>query len=256
MLNGIAGNVNLLYSIFKIYKDDKYVTLSIKIGEHIIRCARVNKDGASWITREGVHLSGYSHGSASYSNSLLMLYEITGKEKFLEYSQLALKFDRSTFNANMNEFIDYRYQGEKKYSASWAHGSAGIGLARLVNNDLGIHCDMEEINNCRNSILRKKSEIHTLMNGFLGNLEILRGIGNVLKLPSEDYIGMLGNLIRNKEDNLNWKSGLPMSHLSLSTLNGISGIGYSLIRQTDWENTPSILCLELNKGLLIKSLHE
>ncbi len=256
LLNGVAGNVNLLYSINKIYQDERCIKLAEEIGTYLMKISHSNSRLAKWKTKEGYYLTGYSHGTASYANSLILIYQITQNEKFLKHALKAIQFDMNSYNKHIGEFYDYRYKPEVRFASTWAHGSAGIGLSHIINNQFGVNLTESILERCRTSILKNpKLNNHTLMNGFWGNLEILRGLENSISLKIHDFEQIVFQIIESKKAET-WISGLPFNNESLSTLNGICGVGYSIIRQFNWKNTPSILCLEINNGLLIDNLHK
>ena len=132
---------------------------------------------------------------------------------------------------------------------SWAHGSAGIGLSRLLISDY--FCDdliNQEIDIAINHIKKYSfNKNHCINDGIFGNLEVLYALSKKLKKASlqTNVLKYLNQMIVQKKESENWLCGKNDNSVLLSGMFlGLSGIGYNLLRFADWVNVPSILALE------------
>lgn len=253
-LMGLSGLVDFLINMKReieigelLSKIDEIIKISlIKISEE----ATVNSNYASWVFNDSGNnsnnkLGGFSHGTAGISYVLFKaIYHKEGKN-LRNIAKLALNFDRSFYDKNIKGWSDKRDLGETFDSSSWCHGSGGIGLGRLLtkqyyNDDL---LD-KEINIAKDNLINKGFlGNQCICHGDFGNLEILKGLSSKNENDSFiwDYLDKLcDDFIKNKK--LNCGDGGQMELLGLFM--GYSGFGYQMLRFFDWENTPSVLCLE------------
>ena len=94
--------------------------------------------------------------------------------------------------------------------------------------------------------------------GSLGNMEILFALSTrVEDIDTKNNIVHYLNILSEKIiDNISViRNGVEGDTEILGLFTGLTGTAYQLLRFYDWENTPSILCLE-TKNYLNKVLHE
>ncbi len=179
-------------------------------------------------------------------------------QTILQYLKKALNYDRSLFSKERNQYLDLRYYPEQAYSHAWAHGSAGIGLSRLLIAELlpdypGLK---EEIEVCRANTnhVMPSNVTYTMNGGFSGNLEMLMAMNNYCGVNS-DYIDTL------VMDKVNYYSqnpermALDNNHIQLLLNMGISGFAYTLMRYLSPCSVPSCLVLGINTNFGGKHLY-
>ena len=140
IISGIAGIILFLINLYR-QEDKKRSKLLQKAGELgaiLLKRADNNQYGTSWKTPDTGYrnLAGYAHGAAGISIALAELYSITKDEKLLDAAKEAIRYENSFFNEQQQNWPDLRFSKKADpvddiCSATWCHGSAGIGLARM-----------------------------------------------------------------------------------------------------------------------------
>lgn len=148
LLNGIAGAIPTLLHLGREHRRQDLLDRAALYGEKLLGTARRTSFGWSWSTMgrtsEASHseipdLLGFSHGTAGIGWALLELYLETRDRRFLEGTEQAFAYERHFFDAEQQNWPDFRPLHEstaasKREPASmvaWCHGAPGIGLARL-----------------------------------------------------------------------------------------------------------------------------
>ena len=202
---------------------------------------------------------GFAHGSSSTSYVLSKLSK--SNKKILESSILSLNHDRSFFNTEIRGWIDNREESNTYNDpVSWCHGSSGIILGRLLMEEF--YTDSSFINEyeiAKKNIIEKGLHANECVcHGSLGNMEILFALSTrVEDIDTKNNIVHYLNILSEKIiDNISViRNGVEGDTEILGLFTGLTGTAYQLLRFYDWENTPSILCLE-TKNYLNKVLHE
>jgi lantibiotic biosynthesis protein len=140
IISGIAGIILLLINLYR-QENKKKSELLLKaeeLGALLLKRAENNQYGTSWKTLDtGPHnLTGYAHGAAGIATALAELYSETKNEKLLHAIKEAIQFENSFFNEQQQNWPDLRFSKAADpinavCSATWCHGAAGIGLARI-----------------------------------------------------------------------------------------------------------------------------
>ncbi|MDR2207061.1 MAG: hypothetical protein LBE36_13005 [Flavobacteriaceae bacterium] len=171
-----------------------------------------------------------------------------------------MKHDRSFFKESIKSWKDNRSNNKDGDSVAWCHGSAGIGLGRLLfeqyHEDSRIN---EELTMVRDNILNilDGTNSQCICHGDLGNLEILLAIA--YRNKDDDTLNIVNNYLKflcnEFLENKNFIYGTEGKTDILGLFLGKAGFGYQLLRFCDWENVPSVMCLEIPNNLN-KILHE
>lgn len=258
-LMGLSGLIDFLINLKKeittsdlIYKIDEIITMSLNI---ICEEAVVNSNYASWIFNDFGNesknkLGGFSHGTAGISYVLFKASEHLNDIYLNKFAKLALNFDRSFYDKNINGWLDKRDLGETFDSSSWCHGSGGIGLGRLLTKQYyKDNLLAREINIAKSNLINKGfSGNQCICHGDFGNLEILKSLNN--DLETDTFIwNYLDKLCDDFNINKKFNCGDGGQIELLGLFMGYSGFGYQMLRFYDWENTPSVLCLETPNSL-------
>lgn len=264
-LNGLAGVVILLLNIYARTRKEEFLKVAIACGDAIVQQGKVNETGAMhWTFQDSSDLvnpikslGGFAHGSAGIMFALFRLSQFSGSEAHRIAAIRALQFDREQFIPTLNGWRDGRTD-ELFDSASWCHGSAGIGLSRLLIR--GAYRDdylKDELTIAAANILSKGlNNSHCLCHGDLGDLEILRAL--LTGQPAENDTRAtirtyLKQYIAQASQGKQFRCGTGGDLELLGAFVGKAGIGYNLLRLAEWEHIPSLLCLEsplLNEACL------
>lgn len=190
-------------------------------------------------------LCGFSHGVAGIAWALAHVNHIMPSEKLQQWITLALNYERKEFNAEKNNWPDFRKE-KTAYMSAWCHGAPGIGLARLDMPDIWqddlLH---KEIECAVQAIINSAPDKHQgLCHGNLGNLELL--LQNSLRNPtiknkqlfSERAAAIIATI---QQYGAQCELASPQATPGLMT--GIAGVAYQLMRLVKPADIPNILLL-------------
>ncbi|WP_394820681.1 type 2 lanthipeptide synthetase LanM family protein [Pendulispora albinea] len=202
-------------------------------------------------------LAGMGHGAGGIALALAQWNAVRPSHGVSHAVASALAFEETLFDDAECNWRDARSE-EREFMAGWCHGAPGIALARLALPSSG-RCD-ERLERALQSALRHTGVAGStfegapndgLCHGDLGNLEILR-------LASPHLAGAIETnallrcyravLDRSHRDG--WRSGDPLGVENPGLMNGLAGMGLSLLSAATWAesegaaNTPSALLLQ------------
>ncbi|MGF9943038.1 type 2 lanthipeptide synthetase LanM family protein [Priestia megaterium] len=251
LLGGSAGTIHVLLNLFEQTGNEKALHIAKLCGEHLLRNKLVFSEGTGWPSvTDPKPLGGFSHGTSGIAWSLLRLHSFIKQHEFYEVAIDAIRYDQSLFDNDVNNWKDIRCSdyNSSQHSAAWCHGSAGIGLSRIMYMPyLENHDFTSEIETAISTTLKTgMGKTHCLCHGDLGNVELFLKAGEVLN--RKDYHKMaksIGSSViaYHKEHNY-YKTGVK-GHVELPGLMlGVSGIGYQLLRLANPKMVPSVLIFE------------
>jgi type 2 lantibiotic biosynthesis protein LanM len=252
---GVAGTIPGLLILYNQTGEQALLDIALICGNHLLS-HRSNTKPRAWVTIESKKpLTGFSHGAAGISLSLLRLYAATGKIAFLEAAKEAIEYEQSVFDKSVKNWLDFRVSEDKNqtnFLHTWCHGSAGIGLARLGSLSI---IQTEEIYSDINIALETtqkygipRTDIDHLCCGHMGRADLF--ILASQKLGNQEWLNtaikQAAWVVERAKENGEYSFG-PHSYKSAyspSFFRGNAGIGYQLLRLALPEPLPSVLILE------------
>lgn len=253
-MSGSAGTILCLLSLYEKSGNKLVLEKAVECGIHLLNNEIKLDNYSVWRSKNfNTALTGMSHGSAGIGYSLIKLGYVTNDTKFVESGIRAFNYERSVFDKEVGNWPDFRdrdniKQGEDKYSFSWCHGAPGIGFSRLAV--VGLVKDdyiKLEIETVLKSIGRFESHnVDQLCCGNFGIIDLLNFASD--KLSKKELRGAAIYLAsravyRAKQKGYHPLFGLLPNVQNPSLFQGISGIGYGLVRLLD-NSIPSVLVLE------------
>lgn len=132
--------------------------------------------------------------------------------------------------------------------ATWCDGITGVGMARLASAPFMDDPQMrEEIETALQSVINAGvSNNHSLCHGASGNLEFLLQITQ--QLPDTNQKARAQQVASDLVTTIYQKGligGAPLGIETMGLMNGLAGIGYSLLRVAYPARVPSLLLFEL-----------
>lgn len=260
IISGAAGCLLVLLCLAQVRPSARVCEVARLCGEHLLTRACQMDTGIAWETLKEVRqpLTGFSHGVAGISLSLLALSSHTGDARFRQAAQQAMRYERSLFSPEQQNWPDLRTpssdravsEADEHLTSSmtaWCHGAAGIGLGRLASlrylNEPEMH---EEITVAlATTIERGFGFNHSLCHGDLGNLETVLLASQVL--PASSYgeqLRRLTPMILESIQRHGWRTGTPLGIQTPGFMTGLAGIGYQCLRLAAPAVVPSVLLLE------------
>jgi type 2 lantibiotic biosynthesis protein LanM len=266
VIYGSAGCLLALLSLHAVRPTPRILQVATACGERLGATCRATSPGTAWTTLDGEPpLAGFSHGVAGIAYSLLKLAARTSDERFRVTALDALAYERSLFDAELDNWADLRTFGgtrpakapenvdatDRTSMVAWCHGAPGIGLARLgaleVLDDPQVR---DEIDIALHTTTAYGFAMnHSLCHGALGNVDLLLTAAQVLDRPQdhealEEAISVIAASI---EAN-GWVTGVPLGVETPGLMTGLAGMGYQLLRLAEPGQMPSVLLLEPPSG--------
>ncbi len=246
LLDGIAGAIVALCYLYQATDKKMYLTEAEEVAKRLMLNATIIDDGIGWKQIEGeTPLLGMAHGNAGILMAFSQLYKLTNKKNYYSAIIKALRYERSNYNCEIGDWIDFRATDKKinfrkQNSAAWCHGAGGILLSRLTLSKLDI--EPEEREELNKEIERaysciKKNKLRKelcLCHGVCGNLLIISAYEKDKRIKHYYDIDKekgknIGNNILTKE----W--------FNPGLMNGYTGIGYYFLMQI--EELPNFIFL-------------
>lgn len=258
---GSAGAILCLLSYYDVTENRYALTVAEAFGGHLVKAFTTNKERSGWRNSniKGAILTGFSHGSAGIAYSLIRLYQITENKKYRDIALKAIAFEQTTYSDEIGNWLDFRFDSfdeqKKQAMSAWCSGSMGIGYSRFMM--LGLVDEkfdqliMPDIKRAADNLWKNTTlEDHGLCHGNFGNQEFLHQLllnQSSISIANEAItLEKFTNLINQYLCELN-ENGLyeKKDHFeSLGLMNGLSGIGYQILKSSFPDSLPSILMLQ------------
>jgi type 2 lantibiotic biosynthesis protein LanM len=250
VVGGTAGTILGLLSLFAATEKmtpSPVLELAIACGEHLLNHQAGNQDEPkAWKTWRDRRLTGFSQGAAGIAYALLRLYAVTEDSRWLQAAQEAIAYEQTKFSPDAQNWLDMR-SGEPKFQVSWAHGAAGIALARLGGLSV---LDTDSIRQQIAIGLETTQQsmvwgVDSLCWGNFGRIETLLVAAQTLNCPHLLTAAHQATAVVLEKARSQGTFTLFL-HGSSQTMNpgffqGLSGIGYQLLRLAYPEQLPSVL---------------
>lgn len=255
---GHAGSILVLLNAYELSRQEKYINCAINLAEQLEKNAvKISKDYVGWVSENNARpLAGFSHGNSGIALALLKLAYYTKRRKYYVLAKQAIQYEDSLYDDQKNNWLDMRvFSGQEVKDigdpVAWCHGAGGILLARVkmlqyVDEDLK-KTIYEDIEKAKRKILENgMSKMQCLCHGNMGNVEILIEAARIMndKELNEFSQHVLENIIQDTNDK-GWNVGQPGNAPNVGFMLGISGIGYSLLKNSNVSLFPSILSVEV-----------
>lgn len=240
IFSGAAGALLAGISLYQVVKSRDILDQLEIIGDYLLEVSDCSENIRTWrsSTSSAGASTGFAHGISGVAYSLLKLYQLTKNIRYLEAAKESKAFIDTCFRG---DHWSESLTEEVPFNA-WCHGSIGITLFLLeYGKVLGQHTIQKDIDN---SLQRTLDNIQmsgeSLCHGTYGNIELL------LSLQTKpDFYGSFADMsvqINSILVNLENKPVMGGARgIDYSLFNGISGIGYQLLRLDNPDKTPSIL---------------
>jgi type 2 lantibiotic biosynthesis protein LanM len=254
LIAGSAGALAALLTLYEHRPSPAVLAAAVRCGERLLAAAVVEEGRWGWLPSETLGqlpLTGFSHGTAGIAWALARLAQASGEERFRAAAWGALRYERSRFSAEHDNWPDLRAGREtadgREFLYAWCHGAPGIGLGRLATMPFLNDGEMpSEIRAAVRSTLKEGfGGNQSLCHGDLGNLELIREAGKALQDPElAAEADRLAARILARIESGGLRCGASPKTESLGLMTGLAGIGYGLLRAAWPERVPSVLLLE------------
>jgi type 2 lantibiotic biosynthesis protein LanM len=259
-LDIIGGSAGAILSLLSLQAaiGDRVLDRAIMCGDRLVATQVHTHWGSNWPSRDSRMLAGFAHGAAGIAYALVRLYEATGKRTYLDAALRAHRYERSVYSAAHRNWPLVRSAGHLPGNVAivmtaWCHGAPGIGLARALVRDAVIREDPEvdqeiEIALTTTAALAGNPGDH-LCCGNIGRCDVLFTAGRLLGRQSA--IDAAASLAARIEDQALARGyfqfvspGSEYVVFEPGFFQGLSGIGYQLLRLAAPARLPSMLAFE------------
>lgn len=250
VMGGAAGAILALLRLYRDSPSPEALDRAVKCGEHLLAQHRVGSEGRRIWVAPGLGanalahgLNGMSHGAAGFAYALSSLAAAAGRDEFAAAASECIDFEDSSYDANRRNWPDWRADAPT-WPCQWCHGAPGIGLARLgmrrfgAARSSGRNADAARIgSDIRNAVAGVEhaaaGAVDTLCCGSLGRIEFLCEAASTLERGDLRTLAArrLSSVLQQAADagDYRWNSGRRQFNLGL--FRGLSGIGYTALRQ-------------------------
>jgi len=246
VIGGAAGAILGLLALYR--RSGGGLDQALACGRRLLEARRRSETGhRAWPTLQGKLLAGFSHGAAGIAYALLCLHEIAPDPAFREAAEEGIAYEDTLFRQEYANWLDLREENGPAFMTSWCHGAPGIGMARLgglsILDTPQIRADIEA---ALEATLRiGEADVDHLCCGHLGRTELMLTAGRRLARP--ELVGAArahANCIvtrAHQRGGFQLAASLPKRVYSPSFFQGVSGIGYELLRLAHPDIVPSAL---------------
>lgn len=245
IMEGTAGTLLGLLAYHDRYGGSSVLDRAIDCGERLLD-ARTSLGGhRTWNTEDGVHFTGFAHGSSGIAYALARLAAATDEPRFAEAVREALDFESERYSASRRNWA--RSFEEDDYLDRWCHGRSGMALARIgIGEQLGdaeLRAEASDV--LSESATASAATIDNVCCGNLGRAETLlvgaRRAGGDCSAATELARRCLA---RREREGVLSLPGHSESFVNPTFFDGVSGAAYTLLRLCNPETLPCVLLLE------------
>ena len=252
IIGGTAGAIIGLLALYAATGKATVLETAIVGGAHLIHEQVSHGDVPNaWKTMDKKMLTGFSHGATGIAYALLRLYAMTRNADYLAAALDGMAYERSLFCPEQANWPDRSFESGRDpiFAVQWCSGAAGMGLGRL-----GL-MDIVDIPDIQSEI---ELALHTTQNygvraldhlccGNMGRIEVLWVGSQRFSRPDwhEAALQQATQVIARARRTGGYQlfTNLPNSVFTPGFFQGVSGIGYQLLRLARPE-LPSVLLWE------------
>ncbi len=260
-LDVMGGSAGAILGLLRLHRDTQSaeaLARAVACGEHLLAQPRSGPEGRrTWAIHGAINgkeangklLNGMSHGAAGFAYALAALAAAAGREEFAQAAAECVAFEDSTYDAARRNWPDLR-GSEPHWPCQWCHGATGIGLSRIglsrtnfsrmdfarlgKSKGNGGQAVLADIQNAVAGVQQSSgTPVDTLCCGTLGGIEFLCDAGVALKrdelreAAAQRLMAVVARAAASGD--YRWNNGKRQFNLGL--FRGLSGVGYTLLRQ-------------------------
>lgn len=250
----VSGQAGLLIGLMKLYEitDEKeLLVIGKSVSTNLRKQSRRADGGVYWPTKMGRYMTGLSHGNSGIALALSRYYYQSEDETVLPLISAALKLEDEQFIPAQNNWKDNRWENiraDSKCIFSWCHGAPGILASRLsIKEATGLPLGplTTEVLEATQSF--PEAKIDHLCCGNMGRISLGISIANAWgqkNLMKDSNLRLEQLIERVLADRIVVSDTTADNSLFPGFFQGISGIGYELLRLNAPDALPNILLVQ------------
>ncbi|MBC9911743.1 lanthionine synthetase LanC family protein [Chitinophaga varians] len=255
-LSGHAGNMFVLTYLHAHTQEGSLLPLVRSLTDILIQQARVAPNGLRWghVKMSYDCLTGFSHGASGIAYALMQVAAYFRDEGLQFLADQALEYEMQYYDATARNWLDLRltntclerddffhwdirrFRKDAADTNTWAHGAAGIGIARLaaykqIPQPAWLqHVEDALLRTMEDAQLSQRGDF-TLCSGYGGMVSLLLQAAEILQRPvlRETAMAMALRAIRYYHRHATYNSYVPTMMQDPGLFSGLSGVGYMLV---------------------------
>lgn len=233
---------------------DRWTAAAVNCVEHLL-ASRVSDPETgllAWPSSSMRPATGFAHGSSGIAHAVLEVYRRTREQRYYDAAMEVFAFERALFREHIMNWPDDREQPDEGIMTSWCHGATGVGFSRLAAVGELHAADEEDVVADLFLALTKTGQNlrrapDNLCCGSFGRIDFLLEAGRRLEnlsLVRQARAAADQRLAAAERHGFSTPDhGGSGDHFKTGLWQGISGIGYQLVRLSDPARFPSVLLL-------------
>jgi lantibiotic modifying enzyme len=253
---GVAGTLLALHALRDEADDPVLVRLTDACVARLLTTQVRRGTGAAWRVLDGAFHTGFAHGASGIGHALVRHFVRTGREDCRDAALRAFEFERALHSSSAGEWAgvdasDSPRAGVATFMTAWCHGAPGIALARGsvrgLTESSGVASDW---NAAIAATLRKRpASFESVCCGNLGRADILLTLGHATGDPAllaaAHGLGQAAIARARARGHFTLNaSGYMYRAFDAGFFQGLSGVGYVLLRLAAPDALPSVLSFE------------
>jgi len=254
--SGLAGALLALLALHRAIGEARLVARARAAGERLLALQVETGDGAAaWPGGDGRVHAGFAHGASGIALALGRLHAAAPDARLAEAVRRGLRHARLSYSAAERNWPLQRRLGGTLPMVAWCHGAPGIALARvLLPPGLLDDSAREDLDTAlATTAATPAGRFDHLCCGRAGRADVLltagrrlgdrslQDAGRELVAPIAERVLASGRL-GTRTAGFEWRVTLP------GFFEGLSGIGYALLRFAAPDRLPSVLGFENGGG--------
>jgi lantibiotic modifying enzyme len=251
---GAAGATLGILALHEEVGADWILERAVACGQHLVDASRpAPAGGRAWPGHEGLMLAGFAHGAAGISHALIRLFRSSREAVFLDAAKEGFAFERGVFCPETRNWPLLQYaEGATEPRAidmkAWCHGAPGVALSRACGLDLVDDADTRgDLDVALEATMGVGlGGLDHLCCGNLGRVDAVLTAGQILDHRGlvREAGGRAAMVVRRATTRGAYGLRLDESENRCflpGFFQGISGIGYQLLRLAEPSLLPSVL---------------
>lgn len=250
---GAAGAILALLALHQEIRESWTLDRAAACGRRLVSTQlETGPRSAGWPAPDGCVRAGFAHGAAGIAYALARLFVLTRDPDLLEAARRAHRHERGLFSSAGRNWPLLRAHGGTAVLTAWCHGAPGVGLARALSLD-ALEDDevLGEIRVAMETTAQARPvRFDHLCCGNLGRSDALLTVGR--RLDDAALIASAESTAAHVAERARAQGRLGVRTVGFENgvfrpgfFQGLSGIGYQLLRTAAPSRLPSVLGFEV-----------